>query len=151
MKHSSTISWTHPKSELCFSPVIPVVLKTESYRMPGVIIIYMIWSSWGEELETILVYCLVSDVLCLMSGVFYVWCLVSYVWCVQLREQLEAAAGWSQVGNFRGKPQHQLVTTEQVLETLTGPTHWQQDITLDWSRILTENYRDWVKSGKVDW
>ena len=83
------------------------------------------------------VWCPVSDVLCLMSGVFYVWCLVSYVWCVQLREQLEAAAGWSQVGNFRGKPQHQLVTTEQVLETLTGPTHWQQDITLDWSRILT--------------
>ena len=65
------------------------------------------------------VYCilgLVSNVLSLVSCVL---CLVSYVWCVQLREQLEAAAGWSQVGNFRGKPQHQLVTTEQVLETLS--------------------------------
>ena len=133
MKHSSTISWTHPKSELSFSPVIPVVLKTESYRMPGVIIIYMIWSSWGEELATI-VYCLVSDVLCLMSGVL---CLVSDVWCLMsgalcLLCPAERAVG----GSGRLEPSWQL---SRKATTPVG-NHWAGAGDLDRTNSLTAGH-----------
>ena len=94
--------------------------------------IYMIWSSWGEELETVVYWILglVSDVLCLMFGVLCLVCPAERAvggsgrlepsWQLSRKATTPVGNHWAGAGNLE-----------------SGPTHWQQDITLDWSRILT--------------